>query len=351
MQKKIFLFIVIFIIAVFIGVGYFFSNISKTYSGPPALVVSEEIGDLGQIRPDEKQTYVFNLKNEGGEKLIIERVQAPCGCTATLLSEEEILPGKTTQLEVTFNPRGYEGIVTQSVYIYSNDPEMQRKRIGIRADVEHISAPKIQVSNNQWNLGLLSRGDSPELSLQIVNNGDLNAEIKGIDVPEYIKYEPEDMELPKTLEPEEELNMKFIYDSTEHEIGLVREYIRFITSDPSRKNITVRIEGYIKEEDNFVSISHFDSTLVIDEGETEFYKARFIIRNNCKESIQLVSIGSSVDYLEPVNKETILLAPGEEHEIIIKIDKKNIVDLYIGEKIEEYIYFNLALPVSISPDI
>lgn len=352
MQKRIFLFIVVFIVAVFIGVGYFFSNISEQYSGPPVLVVSEEIGELGQIRPDEKQKHVFTLRNEGGEKLIIERVQAPCGCTATLLSEEEILPGKTAELEVTFNPRGYEGTVSQSVYIYSNDPEMQRKRIGIRADVEHIPAPEIRVSTSQWNLDLLSRGDLPELSLQIVNKGDLSAEIEGIDVPEHIKYEPEDIELPRTLEPEEELNLNFIYDSTEHEIGLVREYIRFLTSDPRRKNITVRAEGYVKEEDNFISISHLDSdALVTEDAETELYNDRFIVKNTCKDSIQLVSIESSVDYLEPLNQETVLLAPGEEHEIIIRIDKENITDLYIGEKIEEYIYFNLALPVSIGPDI
>lgn len=352
MQKKIFLFIVVFIIAVFIAVGYFFSNISEQYSSPPVLVVSEEIGDLGQIKPDEKQKHVFTLKNEGGETLVIERIQAACGCTATVLSEEEILPGKTTQLEVTFNPRGYEGEVSKSIYIYSNDPEMQRKRIGIRAEVEHIPAPEIRVSTNQWSLDLLSRGDLPELSLQIVNDGDLNAEIEGIDVPEHIKYEPEGIELPKTLEPEEELNLKFIYDSTEHEIGLVREYIRLLTSDPRRKNITVRVEGYIKEEDNFISISHLDSdTLVTEDIETELYNDRFIVKNNCKESIQLVSIESSVDYLEPLNRETVLLAPGEEHEIIFKIDKENIADLYIDEKIEEYIYFNLALPVSIGPDI
>jgi len=351
MQKKWFVFIIIFIIAVFLGIGYFVSNLGRQYSGPPVLTVSEEIGDLGQISPDEKQTYIFTLKNEGGEKLVIERVQAPCGCTATLLSEEEILPGKTTQLEVTFNPRGYQGVVTQSVYIYSNDPEMERKRIAIRADIEHIPAPELQVSANQWDLELLSRGDFSQFSLQILNKGDLSAEIEKIDVPEQIKIEPVTIELPKLLEPDAEMNLQFTYNSSENEVGLVREYIRIVTSDPRRKNITIRVEGYVTEADNSISISRLESNLIKENDETIPQEASFVVKNNSNKPLQLVSIESSVDYLEPVNKEMILLAPGEEREVIIKINREDIADLYIGERIQEHIYFNIALPVNIGSGI
>jgi hypothetical protein len=60
-----------------------------------------------------------------------------------------------------------------------------------------------------------------------------------------------------------------------------------------------------------------------------------------------VSVESSVDYLEPVNNEKILLLPGKEQELVVKISKDNITDLYIGEKLQEYIYLNIALPVNI----
>jgi len=43
----------------------------------------------------------------------------------------------------------------------------------------------------------------------------------------------------------------------------------------------------------------------------------------------------------------ILLPPDKEQEIIIKINKEDIADLFIGEKIQEYIYLNIALPVNI----
>jgi len=349
MQKKGFIFIVIIILAVFVGVGYFLSNVSGQYSGPPVLTVSEEVGDLGQIKPDKKQTHVFTLKNEGGETLVIERVQAPCGCTATLLSDEEILSGKTAQLEVTFNPRGYEGTVTQSVYIYSNDPKIERKRIAITADVEHIPAPEVQLSTNLWELGLLSRGDSVQLAVSVSNQGDLGMEIESIDIPEHVQYEPEAIEFPKPLAPEEEIEFNFSYDSSEHEIGLVREYVRLVTTDPRRKNVTLRMEGYITEKENVVSIYPIEYIPITGDEETEVHEAKYVLKNNSENTLQLVSVESSVDYLEPLSQEMIL-SPGEEREIVIHINPKNLADLYIGEKIQEYIYLNIALPVSISPE-
>ena len=349
MQKKGFIFIVIIILAVFVGVGYFLSNVSDQYSGPPVLTVSEEVGDLGQIKPDKKQTHVFTLKNEGGETLVIERVQAPCGCTATLLSDEEILSGKTAQLEVTFNPRGYEGTVTQSVYIYSNDPKIERKRIAITADVEHIPAPEVQLSTNLWELGLLSRGDSVQLAVSVSNQGDLGMKIESIDIPEHVQYEPKAVDFPKPLAPEEEIEFNFSYDSSEHEIGLVREYVRLVTTDPRRKNVTLRMEGYITEKENVVSIYPIEYIPITGDEETEVHEAKYVLKNNSEKTLQLVSVESSVDYLEPVSQE-IILSPGEEHELVISINPENIADLYISEKIQKYIYLNIALPVSISPE-
>ncbi len=349
MQKKGFIFIVIIIVAVFVGVGYLLSNVSNQYSGPPVLTVSEELGDLGKIKPDEKQTHVFTLKNEGGEKLTIGRVQAPCGCTATLLSDEEILPGNTAQLEVTFNPMGYEGEVTQSVYIYSNDPEIERKRIAIKADVEHVAAPNAQLSTNIWETGLLTRGDSVEIAITVINQGDLGMEIENIDVPEHIHYEPQTVEFPKSLAPEEKMDFNFTYDSTEHEIGVVREYIRLVTTDPRRKNLTLRIEGYITEKENVVSIYPIEYVPITCDSEEEAYEAKYVLKNNSEKTMQLVSVESSVDYLEPISQEMIL-SPGEEREIVIRINPDDIADLYIGEKIQEYIYLKIALPVGIIPE-
>ncbi len=349
MQRKHFIVIVIVIIAILVGVAFLFSGVGSQYQGPPTLTLSEEEGNLGRITPDQPQTYLFTVKNEGGEPLIIERVQAPCGCTATVLSDEKILPGKVAQLEVTFNPRGYEGEVTQSVYIYSNDPENPRKRITIKAEVEHIPAPQIHLSTNQWDLGLLAQGDSASLLVTVSNKGDLVLEIENIEVPASIQYNQEKFNFPIQLAPGEQIDLNFNYNASEETMGIVREYIRLVTNDPNRKNVTLRIEGYIKEKEEVVSIYPLPNVIAIEEEGKNIYETKFLIKNNSNSALPQISIQSSSEFLKPANQE-INLAPGEEKEVTVRIAQENITDLELKEILQEYLYFKIAVPVTINLD-
>jgi hypothetical protein len=349
MQKKHFIVIVIVIIAIFTGVAFLFIGVGNQYQGPPVLTISEEEGDLGKIKPDQPQTYLFTVKNEGGEPLIIERVQTSCGCTATVLSDDEILPGEVTQLEVTFNPRGYEGEVTQSVYIYSNDPENPKKRIAIKADVEHISAPQIHLSTNQWDLGLLAEGDSTALSVTVSNKGDLVLEIENIEVPSSVQYNQETPDFPIKLAPGEQIDLNFSYNASGETMGIVREYIRLVSNDPNHKNVTLRIEGYIREKEEVISIYPSPNFMVTEETGGGIYEAKFLIKNNSNTTLDQISIQSSHEYLKPINQEIILL-PGEEKEVTVRIEQESLANIDFKEVLQEYLYFKIALPVTINLD-
>ena len=347
MPKKSFTIIVITIIAIFLGIGFLISRVGGYYSGPAKLSVSEEIGDLGTIKSDQPQTHIFTLKNEGGETLIIERVQAPCGCTATVLSDKNLLPGKTTQLEVTFNPRGYDGEVTQSVYIYSNDPKTPRMKIAIKAIVERESSPKIHTSTSKWDLGLLSIGDSSSLLIKVSNQGDLVLEIENIILPNQVSYQQEVPEFPLLLAPGEEIELSFVYDSHGQERGAIREYIRLVTNDRNRRNVTLMIEGYIIEKAEMISIQPLQKFIIAEEMENKWYEAKFLIKNNSASELRNFSITSSQDYITPNNQE-ITLSPGEEKEITIRIEQQSLSNVDIEEILQEYIYFKIAVPIDIN---
>ena len=346
MLNKRFAVTVIIIISIFLITGFLINKIGNRYSGPPVLIVSEEIGDLGEINPEKPESHIFTLKNEGGELLTIERVQAPCSCTATVLTDEKLSPGKTTQLEVTFNPRGYQGEVTQSIYIYSNDPQNPRKRIAIKANIEYLPAPIIALSANRWNLGLLSNGDISSFLVKLSNQGDLVLEIENIVLPNEVLYEQEIPEFPILIAPDEEKELNFIYNSVDQEIGVVTEYIRLITNDPNKKNITLRIEGYIKEKEEAILINLLKDLVLTGEFGSQIYEAKLLIRNTSSKELKQIFLIPSQDYII-LTSEEIELAVGEEKEVTISIEERDFVKLDSNKSVREYIYFNTAIPVDI----
>jgi hypothetical protein len=117
------------------GVGF------KPTSPDPVLWVDADRHDFGQVPGKETVQHVFAVKNTGAQDLKINRVQTSCGCTAAVLGNQILGSGETTQLKVTFDPRGRTGNQARTVWIYSNDPKQPRKQLVIIARIEAPAAP------------------------------------------------------------------------------------------------------------------------------------------------------------------------------------------------------------------
>ena len=59
--------------------------------------------DMGEVEYQKPKTAEFTLTNTGNEPLLITYGKASCGCTGLKYSQDPILPGKSTQLSVTYN--------------------------------------------------------------------------------------------------------------------------------------------------------------------------------------------------------------------------------------------------------
>ena len=105
-NKLFFIFIGIIVI---LGVVLTFTYIQNKPIKPPRILLSEEEWDFGMVKPNDKPTHIFIVKNEGNEDLIIERVRVSCGCVKTSISTKLIKPGKSAELKATFDTTGYDG--------------------------------------------------------------------------------------------------------------------------------------------------------------------------------------------------------------------------------------------------
>ena len=331
------------LILVIIIVSFFLVSCEQNItSKEPKITISEEEWDFGKIKEDERPEHIFNIKNTGGSELVINRVRAACGCTATMLSSDHVLPGKSAELKTTFNPSGYEGKVKKAIYIESNDPESSKIKINIIAEVETIPAPKAYISNNQWDFELISHGDIPEFNFSIENKGELDLIIENIEASESIEN---NVDKPLIISPSEKKEITFTFDSTKHNIGEVRESIRIYCNDPRRKVFSLRVSGYIKEKEiPAVSISPTTTEFnLVSELDDDAVK-RFIVQNTGDKSVKIISINTSADYLIPLNTE-IEIAANEEKNLQLIFLKENYQNGDNGGSVEDFLYLTLAIPI------
>ncbi len=343
MNSKNRLWLILIILMLIIG-AFFIIYHQNQSSLPPTISLSEEEWNFGKIKEDERPEHIFKIKNNGGQELVIDRVRAACGCTATMLSEENIQPGKEAELKVTFIPTGYKGLVTKSIYIESNDPERPKVNLSVSADVEPIPAPQASFSTSQWEIGLISQGDKPTFTFLIENKGELDLIIEKIDVAEYITY---NYDLPLTIASGGKGEIIFTYDSTGHELGAIRESIRIYCNDPRRKAFSLRIDGYIQEKSApALSISPVEISFNSGESSSEEVIKKVSLTNQGNQAVNITSVNTSADYFIPL-KSDLTIMPGEKVEIPIIILKDKLSSTP-EEGEEEFLYLTVALPISLN---
>jgi hypothetical protein len=342
--KKRNLFILLGIIIILISVLLVIYLQDKPQT-PPKMVLSEVEWDFGVVKPNEKPTKIFTIKNEGDEDLIIEKARASCGCVKTSISNKRIKSGKSAELKVTFDTTGYDGKVGKDIFITSNDFQEPEKRMHVSVEVEHQPNPILNLSQTEWNLALISQGDKPSLSLIIENAGDKDLVIDKLEVYKHMSY---NVTLPLTILPQGKQEIILTYDSTGHELGEVREAIRIFSNDPKKEALSFIIRGYIKEkEDPIISIWPTSLKLNLKTDLEEGAIGKFVLENLSEENVKIISVSTSADFLTPLRSEFNLNSKGKE-DLQVVLFKDKALEKIIGESGEEYIYITIGLPVKIT---
>lgn len=87
----------------------------------PKAVFSKVEHNFGKIAESlGTVTCEFTFKNEGNAPLIVQRVQASCGCTTPDYTKEPVLPGKEGKIKVTYSTTGRPGAFDKKVTVFSN---------------------------------------------------------------------------------------------------------------------------------------------------------------------------------------------------------------------------------------
>jgi hypothetical protein len=185
-----------------------------------AVISSEEkTHDFGKVNEEDgKITYVFDFVNRGNSPLVVNRVQASCGCTTPTWTKEPIEPGKKGSVTVTYNPQGRPGVFTKTITVYSNAAEEQfvltihGEVIGKQGDNASaypvnmgglLSKSKVVQMNN------VDKGKIQTRTIEIQNGTKTPLKPAIENLPAYITYSVS----PETLKPGEEGKITFTFNS------------------------------------------------------------------------------------------------------------------------------------------
>ena len=108
---------------------------SQVSDRAPTIYFPEAQHDFGKVNEGDKVDYTFSFANKGTSVLTIKDIKTSCGCTAALVSQDNINPGQEGTLKVELDTKNRSGKMSRTVTISSNDPKDPSKILTIYADV------------------------------------------------------------------------------------------------------------------------------------------------------------------------------------------------------------------------
>lgn len=159
----------------------------------PVIKFSRESHDFGEVIEGKLASYEFEITNVGNQPLIVNNVQASCGCTSPFWTKEPIMPGKTGTIKATYNSAGRPGPFNKTLTILSN-AENSNKMLTIKGNVvkkedkvyteeQKKNSPKITIEKSSFKIGKLEVNQKGTAKITVTNKGVDPLEIDNVSSP------------------------------------------------------------------------------------------------------------------------------------------------------------------------
>jgi len=210
----------------------------------PSAEVKELEYDFGKIKEGEVINHVFYLKNVGTDTLIIGRVHSSCGCTAALVSNDEIAPGDSAEIKATFRSKGFSGKVEKKIYVDTNDPAHYRITYKIKGEVIPKPAPEAALSQTVMEVGTLEVGTVETLRVYLKNTGQKDLTVDGVETTGLDVLPPF---FPEPIPPGDSVALNFQLKAEKP--GKLSNLVTVITNARRHSRVFLRVRGYVKGEE------------------------------------------------------------------------------------------------------
>jgi hypothetical protein len=200
--------------------------------------------DFGQVKQGDVVSWEFVFKNEGGAPLVVEKIETTCGCTAAVVSDKSIAPGREGRIKATFDTRGYSGRMSRYLYIVSNDRENPRRELALSVDIQVPPSARIDVDRYNVDMGLVLEGEAPAAKIKITSAGqrELKVEMGHEAVAFFSGGRPLASAFVLPVGESREVELRF---PPQARPGLQRDYVLIRSNDPVRTTLSIYVSRYV----------------------------------------------------------------------------------------------------------
>jgi hypothetical protein len=213
----------------------------------PRLTVVEPVKDFGTVAKGDKIDWSFAVKNTGDADLQILAARPACGCTVADF-DKVIKPGEMGKVTAHVDTTNFNGPITKTVTIETNDPNTPSSVLNLQAIVKpYVDA--LPAGFVRYNL---VQGDAEMQTFTLVSDEEAPFEITKVDVPgDYVKVNWAKIDKPEDLVKagrtgQNQYRFNVTLGGANAPIGPLAEKIRIVTNSKHQPDYVVSIAGLVR---------------------------------------------------------------------------------------------------------
>jgi hypothetical protein len=273
----------------------------------PILAFSEKEFNFGTIKEtDGERVHDFQFTNQGKVPLIVNNVKSSCGCTVPSWPREPVLPGKTGNIKVSFNPKNQSGAITKTVQILSN-AEVPQVVLSVRGivipaekveDVFKFNVGELRLQTIYAAFGEVYKGRSAQYSIRVFNNSaNQPAVLTFSKLPAHLKITVK----PQTIEPLQEGVIELEYLTAElNNWDYVVDRLDLLVNGKVVPNNRINVTANIKEDFSGLSAEQLALAARAEFDSREFDFGSIAADKIVEHSFMLTNAGKSNLYIRKV---------------------------------------------------
>ncbi|MFV0377375.1 MAG: DUF1573 domain-containing protein [Mangrovibacterium sp.] len=246
----------------------------RAQSAQAKIVFTDTEHDFGSFKESAgPQSYNFAFVNNGATPLILNNVQASCGCTTPEWTKKPIAPGEKGFIKVSYNPANRPGPFNKTITVTSNG-EIPRTILRISGTVEQREKTVAEIYPRE--IGPVRATSNHIAFVKIIENevltdsvGVINDSDKTVNLD--FKTPPENLivkAVPSTLKPHQKGYIEVSYDASKVKTyGFVMHRIYLNVDGVADYRNSIGVSATVEEDFSKLSASDLVNAPVVSFNE------------------------------------------------------------------------------------